>query len=144
MAPKLVVWVSAIAGEASRALQTLKRHDEPVARNATVLIREPQGKVVVFESGNVDPRYWPLLGAVVGLFVGRLDRSDLAHTAPGSLAALQVAFPPGGSALVTLIDGEQVTGTLRILETFRGQAWEQALADDLLAQLTTGMAPEGR
>jgi hypothetical protein len=45
---------------------------------------------------------------------------------------------------VTLIDGEQVTGTLRILETFRGQAWEQALADDLLAQLTTGMAPEGR
>lgn len=144
MALKLVVWVSDRSGEASRALQALKRHDERVARNAAVLIRDREGEVFVFESGDVDLLYWPVLGAVVGFFVKRLERSEPAHAAREQMMPLQTAFPPGSSALVILVAEAQVAGMFEFLAAFQGQAWEQALADGLLAQLAAGMASERR
>jgi hypothetical protein len=138
MALELVIWVSGQAGEASRAFQALKKHQDAVARNAAVLIRDADGQVFVFESGDVNPRHWPLLGAIVGLFVERLSRSEMVQAGAEYMTALRASFQPGGSALVFLVDSEQAKGLLGLLAAFQGQVWPQAHADDLMAQLTTG------
>jgi uncharacterized membrane protein len=144
MALKLVVWVSGQAGEAGRAFQALKKHQEPVARNAVVLVRDVDGKVFVFESGNVDYRHWPLLGASVGLLVERLGRPEPEGAPADYVTAIRASFQPGGSALVFLVDSEQVEGVLGLLAAFRGQGWQQALADMLLARLAAAISAEGR
>jgi hypothetical protein len=125
-------------------LLALKRHNVPAARNAAVLIREREDGVSVLESGDVDRYHWPLLGALVGLFVVRLPRSDREHATEGWITALRASFPPGGSALVMLFDGEQAEGTLALLDAFQGQIWDPSLTDDLMAQLASAMAPGGR
>jgi len=144
MAPELVVWVSNQAGEASRAFQALKKHGEPVACNAAVLIRDRTGQAFVFETGNVDLQHGALLGTITGLLVELLGGSGPERVvAQGEhLTALRASLQPGGSALVILVDGEQIEGAFRLLAAFQGQVWQQTLADDLLAQLTTGLAPE--
>jgi uncharacterized membrane protein len=153
MALELVLLISRQAGEASRALQALKKHGEPAARNAVVLIRGKAGQVFVFETGNVDPRHGALLGVIVGLLAELLGGSNAERVASQALSmgfpedhvpALQASLRPGGSALVLLIEMEEFEGTLDLLTTFQGRVWRQALADDLLAQLTAGMAQEER
>ena len=153
MALELAVWVSDQAGEASRVLQALKKHSGPTARNAAVLIRDQAGQVFVFETGDADPRLGTLLGAIVGLSVEMLGRSDPERLTAQAvslgfpeeyLTAPQASFQPGGSALVTLLETERVKEILYLLATFRGRVWQQALEDDLLVRFATGMAQEGR
>jgi uncharacterized membrane protein len=153
MARKLVVWVSDRAGEASRALQALKKHREAVARNAAVLIRERTGEVLIYETGNVDLEHGPLLGVITGLLVELLAGSDLERVAVQAASIgltqedsmqLSSMLEPGGSALVTLVDAQRIEGILKLLSAFQGHVWQQTLADDLLARLSSGLASEGR
>jgi uncharacterized membrane protein len=153
MTLELLVWISGQASEASRALQALKKHNEPAARNAAVLIRDQVGHVFVFESGDVDPRQGTLLGMIVGLLVEMLGGSDPERVTAQAvslgfpeeyLTAPQASFQPGGSALVTLLETERVQEILDLLATFQGRVWQQALEGDLLVRFATGMASEGR
>jgi uncharacterized membrane protein len=153
MVLNLVVWLSSQAGEASRALQALREHSEPAARNAAVLIRDQNGQVFVFETGDVDRRHGTLLGAVVGLLMGlsggpgpeRVGVHAASLSFPEDyLTALQAEFEPGGSALVGLLEPKRTEGALDLLARFQGRVWRQKLADDLLAQLAIERTPEGR
>jgi uncharacterized membrane protein len=144
MALELVVWVSGQAGEASRALQVLKKQYEPTARNTAVLIRDRDGQVLLFETGDVDLQHGPLLGVIVSLLMALLGSSapDLAVAQTVSLGFPEnywTALPklqPGGSALVSLVTLERAEETLDLLAEYRGEVWQQVLADDLLAQFS--------
>jgi uncharacterized membrane protein len=154
MAPELVVLVFRQAGDASRAFQALKKQSEREARNAVVLIRDHSGETFVFETGNVEPQNALLLGSIAGLLVELLGGSDPKRAAAEAvsmglpaeyLTALRTDLPPGGSALVILLEAERVEGTLDLLAPFQGRVWQLALADNLLAQFATeGNRKKGR
>jgi uncharacterized membrane protein len=148
MTLELVVLVSVQAGEARRALQALKRHIEPAARNAVVLMRDEYGLIFVFETGDVVPGHGALLEETVGLLVPLLDGLDPAHVAVQAasmvsiglaedrVSPLPAGLQPGGSALVVLVEREWVEGLLDLLATFQGQVWQQALADMYASSLS--------
>ncbi|MGD8623511.1 MAG: hypothetical protein PVF47_02415 [Anaerolineae bacterium] len=140
MALELVVLVCGQAGQASRALEALKKKGHPAARNAVVLLQDRAGQIIVFETGDVTPEHGGLLGTVTGLLIGllgNLGSEGIAAQAASlgftkeQLAVLPADLEPGGSALVLLVETERVEGTLDLLAAFEGQIWQQALVDDL-------------
>jgi uncharacterized membrane protein len=150
---ELVVWVCDQAGQASRALLALKRRSEPEGRNAVVLVRNGDGHVYVFETGDVDRRYGTLPGIIVGVLVALLGDPDSEVVVAQALSmgfpeeylvALRASFRPGGSALVTLVENDRVEGILDLLASVQGHVLRQALADDMLAQAAEGMLPQER
>jgi uncharacterized membrane protein len=144
VALKLVVFVSGQAGEASRALQALKKQNKPTARNVAVLICDQDGQVLLFETGDIGTQHGPLLSVIVGLLMELLGSSALEIAAA---QAVSLGFPenywtmlpklqPGGSALVSLATLERAEETLDLLAKYRGEVWQQVLADNLLAQFS--------
>jgi hypothetical protein len=94
-----------------------------------------------------------LLGAIAGLLVeplGSLDRQHVTGLTPHSgfpeefLVALRADLPPGGSALVLLVELDGVAGMLDLLAEFKGQIWQQILPDQLVVQFATRITQEGR
>ena len=151
MALELVVLVSVRAGEARRALQALKKHRQPAARNAAVLMRDEYGQIFVTEIGDFVPGHGALLGETVGLLVPLLGGLDPERVAAQStsiglakhcISPLPAGLEPGGSALVVLVEREWVEGMLNLLATFQGQVWQQELRQ-VHQQLVTGSASEG-
>jgi uncharacterized membrane protein len=150
---ELVVWVCDQAGQASRALQALKRRREPEARNAVVLVRNGDGHVYVYETGDLDRRYGTLPGILVGMFVALLGDPDSEVVVAQALSmgfseeylvALRASFRPGGSALVTLVETDRVEGILDLLASLQGHVLRHALEDDVLAQAASGILPQER
>jgi uncharacterized membrane protein len=151
MALELVVLVCGQAREASRALQVLKKQDDPSTRNAVVLLQDRTGRVFVFETGDVAPQHGALLGTITGLLMGLLGKTGLEGVAAQAaslgfskehLATLSAEFKAGGSALALLVEAERAGGVFDFLATFDGQVWQQVLGDDLLARFAAGRALE--
>jgi uncharacterized membrane protein len=139
MIPVLVVVIFPQAREASRALQSMKRHPGLEARNTAVLVRDRVGEVHLFETGAIDPEYAALLGGLVGLLeevlVGELaglPAEDLPYLGLSQkhLSLLERSLQPGGSCLVTLIEPEKADKVQECLATYGGRVWQQQLAID--------------
>ena len=118
-----------------------------------MLIRNLDGQVYVYETGDVDRRYGTLPGIIVGLFVALLGDPDSAVVIAQALsmglpeeflAGLRASFRPGGSALIILVETDRVKGILDLLASLQGHVLRHALEDDVLAQAASGNLPQKR
>jgi len=144
-----------IADQVVKALKSVKEDDLKIV-NLAELKKEQDGKTSIVETEDVDRKRGALFGAITGGLVGLLGGpvgvvvGAAAGAATGSAAAnwidmgfsdeylqkLQESLQPGSSAVVILVEQESAGKLAETLGGFEGQAFRQALTDEMASQLT--------
>jgi uncharacterized membrane protein len=147
--------ISRQATEALHTLQKLRRDGQLDLLNAATLVKDEAGKISLKEKEDVSAPSGALfgaisgglmgliagpLGAVVGAVAGAAAGGVAAHWldmgfSDESLQALQQALPPGGSALVVLVERLWLEKLLAALAEFKGRRLQQTLTDEMVRQL---------
>jgi uncharacterized membrane protein/sporulation protein YlmC with PRC-barrel domain len=156
---ELLILSLAQADQADAALQALKqaiKRKEISMLNAAVLVKTEDGKVSLKEVEDVGSKRGALFGAISGGLIGLLGGpvgaviGAVAGAASGSVAArwLDMGFPddylkkvqaslqPGSSALLVLVEQEQVEKVAQALAKFEGELLRQGLTDEMVSQFT--------
>jgi uncharacterized membrane protein len=155
---ELLILSLAQADQAERALQVLKqaiKQKEISILNAAVLVKTADGRVSLKEVEDVGSKQGALFGAISGGLIGLIGGpvgvviGAVAGAASGSAAArwLDMGFPdeylkkvqanlqPGRSALLVLLEQEQVEKVTQVLSEFGGELLRQELTDEMVSQL---------
>ena len=127
--------------EAERVLDTLKeldRKDIVDLQSAAVVVRGRRGKVEFRESRDLDVKRGAMAGALAGGVIGLLRRKmfkgALIGAAGGAIAGKVIdlglkddflkeigeSLTPGSSAIVAMVDFEQVDQAMDVLDQFEG------------------------
>jgi uncharacterized membrane protein/uncharacterized protein YrrD len=153
---ELLLLSLAQADQAEAALQALKqaiKQKEISMLNAAVLVKTEDGRVSLKEVEDVGSKRGALLGAISGGLIGLLGGpvgaviGAVAGAASGSAAArwLDMGFPdeylkkvqaslqPGSSALLVLVEQEQVEKVAQVLAKFEGDLLRQGLTDEMMS-----------
>jgi uncharacterized membrane protein len=156
---ELLILSLAQADQADAALQALKqaiKRKEISMLNAAILVKTEDGKVSLKEVEDVGSKRGALFGAISGGLIGLLGGpvgaviGAVAGAASGSVAArwLDMGFPddylkkvqaslqPGSSALLVLVEQEQVEKVAQVLAKFEGELLRQGLTDEMVSQFT--------
>jgi uncharacterized membrane protein/sporulation protein YlmC with PRC-barrel domain len=143
---------------AEAALQALKqavKQKELSILNAAVLVKTENGHVSLKELQDVGSKRGALLGAIGGGLIGLLGGpvgmvvGAAAGAATGSAAArrfdmgfpdeylkkIQASLQPGSSALLILLEQEQLEKATQVLSQFGGKLLQQELTDEIVSQL---------
>ena len=152
--------VIAFEGEdtAAEALSTLKQLDKEAVvdlKSAAVVVRDAAGKVRIRETRDFDARQGAmggaLAGGVLGLLRGRLLKGAILGAAGGALAGKGIdlglddeyvksvgeSLGSGTSAIVALVDFEQVDKAMEELDKFAGgRILRHTLSDEVYQQLS--------
>jgi uncharacterized membrane protein/sporulation protein YlmC with PRC-barrel domain len=154
---ELLILSLAQADQAQAALQALKqaiKQKEISMLNAAVLAKTEDGHVSLKEVEDVGSKRGALFGAISGGLIGLLGGpvgaviGAVAGAASGSAAArwLDMGFPdeylkkvqaslqPGSSALLVLVEQEQVEKVAQVLAKFEGELLRQGLTDEMVNQ----------
>jgi uncharacterized membrane protein len=144
--------------EAEQVLDTLKAMesmDVVDLKNGAVIVRSSSGEVKINETSDFDTKQGAMggaaAGAVLGLLGGGFLRGALLGAAGGALAGKFVDLGldddflkevgdnlgPGSSAVVALVDFEQVDRAMEELDKFEGgRIIRHTLSDDVYAKLS--------
>ncbi len=144
--------------EADKVLDSLKAMesmDVVDLKNGAVIVRSESGDVKINETSDFDTKQGAIggaaAGAVLGLLSGGLLRGALLGAAGGAAAGKFVDLGleddflkeigdnlgPGSSAVVALIDFEQVDRAMEELDKFEGgRIMRHTLSDDVYAKLS--------
>jgi uncharacterized membrane protein len=144
--------------EADKVLDTLKAMesmDVVDLKNGAVIVRSESGKVKINETSDFDTKQGAIggaaAGAVLGLLGGGFIRGALLGAAGGAAAGKFVDLGleddllkeigdnlgPGSSAVVALVDFEQVDQAMEELDKFEGgRIMRHTLSDDVYAKLS--------
>ena len=144
--------------EADKVLDTLKAMesmDVVDLKNGAVIVRSSSGDVKINETSDFDTKQGAIggaaAGAVLGLLGGGFIRGALLGAAGGAAAGKFVdlgieddflkevgeSLGPGTSAVVALVDFEQVDRAMEELDKFEGgRIMRHTLSDDVYAKLS--------
>jgi uncharacterized membrane protein/sporulation protein YlmC with PRC-barrel domain len=156
---ELLILSLAQADQAEAALQALKqaiKQKEISMLNAAVLVKTENGRVSLKEVEDIGSKRGALFGAISGGLIGLVGGpvgaviGAVAGAASGSAAArwLDMGFPdeylkkvqaslqPGSSALLVLVEQEQVEKVVQVLAKFEGELLRQGLTDEMMSEFT--------
>ena len=146
------------AQEVLDALKNMESLDIVDLKNGAVIVRSEDGKARINETSDFDTKQGAIggavAGAVLGLLGGGLVRGALLGAAGGAAAGkfvdlgieddllqeIRDNLGPGSSAVVALVDFEQVDRAMEALDQFSGgHIMRHTLSDEVYAQLSAAV-----
>jgi uncharacterized membrane protein len=145
------------ADQVLNSLKGMESMDIVDLKNAAVIVRDSSGDVKIKETSDFDTKQGALggggaaAGAVLGLLGGGFIRGALLGAAGGAAAGKFIdlgleddflkeigdSLGPGTSAVVALVDFEQVDRAMQELDKFEGgRIMRHTLSDDVYAKLS--------
>ena len=143
------------ADQVLNSLKGMESMDIVDLKNAAVIVRDSSGEVKIKETSDFDTKQGALggaaAGAVLGLLGGGFIRGALLGAAGGAAAgkfidlgldddflkAVGDKLGPNSSAIVALVDFEQVDQAMQELDKFEGgRIMRHTLSDDVYAKLS--------
>ena len=143
------------ADQVLNSLKGMESMDIVDLKNAAVIVRDSSGEVKIKETSDFDTKQGALggaaAGAVLGLLGGGFIRGALLGAAGGAAAgkfidlgldddflkAVGDKLGPNSSAIVALVDFEQVDRAMQELDKFEGgRIMRHTLSDDVYAKLS--------
>jgi uncharacterized membrane protein len=155
---EMLVIAFADTGAAQQALDTMKQLEGRGAvalKSAAVVVRDPSGKIDIEETDDFDAKQGAIAGAVagglLGLLTGMAIGGALVGAGGGAIASKAVDLgidddflqevggnlPESGSAIVAMIDIQDVDEAMQELDKFEGGTiLRHALSDDAYQKLS--------
>ncbi len=144
-----------LAREALDFAQDLHRRHTFKLLNAALLVKDPEGRVSVVDTRDIDPKKGRVLGAITGGLIGLLAGPGgailgaLAGLGAGGAAGklidegfsdrflqnLQDYLQPGSAAVILLVEHEWVQSVAESMADLKGFVFQQPLTDTLVEDL---------